>query len=269
MGSSSFYVDERYRGQGGRVFLQYCRLGKTMPLFGTSANVHASSLWKASVASPIPYSEGELFGILNWPPVAEEFAHRKYSSPLLTRAAASPLSYAAGLLGHLKVGGSSGSLQRLTSAEEVVALPIHDPPSKLTALRDLSYIRWRYFSDQDASAAAFAFRSAELDREVLVTVNQRPRGHRSQIKTLNVLDVYPEIAADHYTRIVGALIDHYKNAVDAVVLRSLNQDLQKILIEKGFKPRMFDAPNGWFLDKQKILRGLDWYPVPADGDGLI
>ena len=37
----------------------------------------------------------------------------------------------------------------------------------------------------------------------------------------------------------------------------------------GFQPRTFDAPNGWFLDKGKLLSTHDWYPVPADGDGLI
>src|SRR5271156_5729149 len=42
MGSSSFYVDDRHRGQGGRIFLQYCRLGKQWPLFGTSANAEAA-----------------------------------------------------------------------------------------------------------------------------------------------------------------------------------------------------------------------------------
>jgi GNAT superfamily N-acetyltransferase len=73
MGSSSFYVDEHYRGQGGRIFLQYCRLGKQWPLFGTSANAEAAALWKAAGASPIPYSDEELFGVLHWPPVAEEF----------------------------------------------------------------------------------------------------------------------------------------------------------------------------------------------------
>ena len=117
--------------------------------------------------------------------------------------------------------------------------------------------------------AAFAFRSREPDRQVVVTVNQRTRGYRDQIKTLNVLDVYPEVPADEYLRIVGALIDRYRKTVDAIVLRSQNPSQQKSICERGFQRRSFDAPTGWFLDKAGLLPTHDWYPVPADGDGLI
>jgi hypothetical protein len=136
-------------------------------------------------------------------------------------------------------------------------------------MRDLPYIRWRYFSHRDATVAAFAFRSRQPDREILVTVNQRTRGYRAQINTLNVLDVYPEVPPDEWLRIVGALTARYRRTVDAVVLRSQDPDRRKVFCEKGFQPRTFDAPNGWFLDKGKLLSTHDWYPVPADGDGLI
>jgi hypothetical protein len=44
---------------------------------------------------------------------------------------------------------------------------------------------------------------------------------------------------------------------------------QELFCEKGFQWRAFEAPNGWFLDRSKFLPTHDWYPVPADGDGLI
>jgi hypothetical protein len=270
IGSSSFYVDDRHRGHGGRIFLQYCRLGNRWPLFGTSANAEAAALWKAAGASPVPYSDGELFGVLRWPPVAEEFAHRRYLGRVLARLASSPISNLAGLFRRLKINcDEPEALQPLSSAEQVAALPIHDSSARLTAMRDLPYIRWRYFSGRDATVAAFAFRSCQPDREILVTVNQRTRGYRGQINTLNVLDVYPEVPSDEWLRIVGALIARYRNKVDAVVLRSQNSDRQKIFCERGFQPRAFDAPNGWFLDKGRLLPTRDWYAVPADGDGLI
>jgi hypothetical protein len=148
-------------------------------------------------------------------------------------------------------------------------LAILDCSAKLTAWRESSYIRWRYFSSRDSSTAVFAFRSRPLDREILVTVNQRPRGYRAQINTLNVLDVYPEVPAWEWLRIVGALISHYKNSIDAIVLRNQNPERHKLFCKRGFQPRTFDAPNGWFLDNAKLLPTSDWYPVPADGDGLI
>jgi hypothetical protein len=270
MGSSSFYVDDRHRGHGGRIFLQYCWLGKQYPLFGTSANAEAAALWKAAGASPIPYSEGELFGVLRWPPVVEELVHRWHPSRVLSRLAGGSISHLAGLIRRLNIDCDAPQvLQPLTAVEQVNDLPIHDSSAKLTAMRDLSYIRWRYFSGRDRTVAVFAFRSRRPDREILVTVNQRPRGHRGQINTLNVLDVYPEVSADEWLRIVGALITRYRKTVDAVVLRSQDPERQRVFCEKGFQPRSFDAPNGWFLDRSKLLPTNVWYPVPADGDGLI
>jgi hypothetical protein len=270
MGSSSFYVDDQHRGHGGRIFLQYCRLGNQRPLFGTSANAEAAALWKAAGATPIPYSDVELFGVLRWPPVGEELAHRQNAGRVLTRLAGSSVSDLIGLIRPLKLNSETpASLQRLTSVEQVNGLPIHSPSTKLTAMRDVPYLLWRYFSRRDETTAVYAFRSRQPDREILVTVNQRPRGYRAQINTLNVLDVYPEVPPNEWLRIVAALTARYRKVVDAIVLRSQDAERQKLFCAKGFQRRTFDAPNGWFLDKAKILSTKDWYPVPADGDGLI
>jgi hypothetical protein len=269
-GSSSFYVDEQFRGQGGRMFLSYARLAGKWPLFGTSANAEAAALWKAVNANPLPQTDGELFGVLRWPPVAEEFAHRKFSNRLLTRFAGSALSSSAAGLHPLKIDvHRSGSLSQLTSAEQAVELSIHDSPPKLTAMRDLPYIRWRYFSGRDSTAVAFAFRSRSPDQDVLVTVNQRVRGYRQQITTLNLLDVYPEVSTLDCFRIVEALAQRYYKLVDTIVLRNQTSEQRQLFRARGFLWRSFDAPTGWFLDKAKLLPTPHWYGVPADGDGLI
>ena len=269
MGSSSFYVGERYRGQGGRIFLQYSRLASRWPLFGTSANPEAAALWRAAGAKPIPYSDGELFGILNWPPVAEEFAHRRTANRFVSRIAGSSSSKFATLLGTLKIDRyDTDALQLVTSAKQASDLIARSHSEKLTALRDRSYIRWRYFSGRDTSVAALAFRSEVSSRNILVTVNQRTRGYRRQINTLNVLDVYPQVSAGEWLKILGALISRYSSSVDALVLRNQDPEMRKIFCEKGFHWRTFAAPSGWVLDQNKFLPA-DWYIAPADGDGLI
>lgn len=271
MGSSLFYVDDRHRGYGGRIFLQYCRLGSRYPLFGTSANAEAAALWKAAGASPIPHSDGELFGVLRWPPIAEEVVHRRFSNRLLSALAGSSVAAIAGVLRPLKIDcSSSDKLQPLISAEQAHDfLQPHHSSTKLTAARDPSYLRWRYFSGRDATVAVFAFRTEQSDREVFVAVNRRIRGYREQIQTLNVLDVYPEVSQAEWLQIVGALMARYRHVVDAIVLRSQNLEQRKMFCERGFQWRAFDAPNGWFLDRSKLLPTRNWYPVPADGDGLI
>jgi hypothetical protein len=270
MGSSSFYVDQLHRGGGGRIFLNYCRLGTTWPLFGTSANAVAATLWKAAGAAPTPYSEGEFFGVISWSPVAEEIVYRWNLKPALSRLARVTASRIAAVVPAPKMHyRETGELHALTSAEQVMDLPIHAASEKLTAYRDLPYLRWRYFSRPDDSAWVFAFRSRRLGKEILVTANQRLRGYRAQIKTLHVLDVYPEVAPEEYLRIVGALTTRFEKTIDAVVLRSQDPARHKHLQARGFRWRQFEAPNGWFLDKSTILPACNWYPVPADGDGLI
>lgn len=270
MGSSSFYVDRSHRGHGGRIFLQYSRLASRWPLFGTSANADAAALWKAAGGVSIPYSDQEFFGILHWPPVAEELTHRRFANRLLSRFVGGCISTLPLPLRPLKMDGESAeTLQPLTCVEQVSGLIAESFCEKLTSMRDPSYIRWRYFSNKDESAAAFAFRSRHPDREVLVTVNQRTRGYRAQIKTLNVLDVYPEVSPPEWWRIVSALAHHYKKTIDALVLRIQDLDRQQVVLDKGFQRRAFDAPTGWYIDKAKLLPSCDWYAVPADGDGLI
>ncbi|HEY1658170.1 MAG TPA: hypothetical protein VGG14_07480 [Candidatus Sulfotelmatobacter sp.] len=270
MGSSSFYVDQHHRGHGGRIFLQYCRLGKQHPAFGTSANADAATLWKAAGAHPIAHTGHEHLGVLNWPVVAEELAHRKSSSSAISRFARSSVAGIVGWLRPLEIDRDDGTkLTLLASAEQVSDLRLPNQPMKLTALRDSAYLHWRYFSGHDAGTGVFAFRSRQPDRDVLITLNCRTRGYRGQIRTLNVLDVYPEISTQEWLRLVSALIARYQNVVDAIVLRNLNLELQRVFSKRNFQKRAFDAPIGWLLDRFSLLPKTESYFVPADGDGLI
>jgi hypothetical protein len=274
VGSSCFYVDERYRGSGGLIFLRFSELGRKWPLFGNSANADAAKLWKARGSVPIPYSDHELFGVLRWRGVIEEGLTRRSVPKTLARAISGPAAFFAPAFKRLKLGaGRPEDLVLLASAEQVMQLPIHDsaPESTttLTANRDLPYIRWRYFSGRDATVAVFAFRNKQVESGVLVTVNQRPRGYRGQIRTLNVLDIYPPGTPEVCASITAALVERYRSAIDAIVLRGLDEARQDLFRRLGFMRRQLDAPNGWLLDKSGFLPIRNWYLVPADGDWLI
>ncbi|GEM_PF-1965051 len=272
VGSSSFYVDESHRGQGGRIFLHYSRLAREWPLFGTSANAEAARLWQAVGATSIADSDCELFGVLRWPRVLEEVVHRKSRHPRLTKLAGSRIiERVAGRLRQLNLERiDGGTLRRIESPEEIKELPIYTAPDKLTCFRSTAYLRWRYFSPRDTTTALFAFRSGPSAHETLVAVNERMRGYRGQIRTLNVLDVCREASSDEWIRITGSLAERYCDAVDAIVVRGVSAQTQKALCDRGFQRRQFDAPIGWYFDKSKRLPAQDrCYFVPADGDGLI
>jgi hypothetical protein len=270
VGSSCFYVDERYRGSGGLIFLRFSELGRKWALFGNSANADAARLWKARGAVPIPYSDHELFGVLRRRGVIEEGLSRRGVPKTLARTASVPAAFVLRPFKRLKVeAGRLEDLVPLASAEQVMQLSVHSPAPALTANRDLRYIRWRYFSGRDATAAVFAFRNKHVESDVLVTVNQRPRGYRGQIRTLNVLDIYPSVMPEVCVSIAAALVQRYRGAMDAIVLRGLDEARQDVFRRRGFMRRQLDAPNGWLLDRSGFLPTRNWYLVPADGDWLI
>jgi hypothetical protein len=269
--SSCFYVDERYRGNGGLViFFRFSELSSKWPLFANSANADAAKFWKVRRAVPIPYSDHELFGVLRWRGVIEEGLNRRSVPKTLARLTSGPAAPFVRPFKRLKLAkGRAEDLVPLSSAEQVMQLPIHGPAPELTANRDLAYIRWRYFSGRDATVAVFAFRNQQVESGVMVTVNQRSRGYRGQIRTLNVLDIYPAVTPEVCASIVGALVARYRGTVDTIVLRGLDEARQDAFRRLGFMRRQLDAPNGWFLDKSSLLPTRNWYMVPADGDWLI
>ena len=269
MGSSTFYVDAAHRGAGGMLFLQYSRLNAKWPLFGDSTNTESAGLWKARGASPVPNADHELLGVLEWQPLLEEILVRRGVNPMVSRGTswlASPFASVTKRL--LFSHGESADITLLESAEQVLELPIHAPPEFLTGARDLAYIRWRYFI-RDKMAEVLAFRNAKSGDQILVTVNQRPRGYRGHIRPLNVLDVYPPPKPEVYRLIAAALAERYRGLADVIVFRGQNPACQTALCQIGFMRRQFDVPCAWALDRSHLLPSSDWYMVPADGDWIL
>ena len=269
LGSSCFYVDESHRGSGGALFLKFARAANQRPLFGNSANALAAQLWKARGATPIPDSDHELLGVVHWPPVVEEVAVRRGVGKSLARGAGA----AAAWLRHVRklrlLPDKEGELVRLSSVEEVMELLRMESTSYLTARRDEAYMRWRYFSRQDPTIALFVFHNRCSRSQMFVAVNKRPRGYRMQIRSLNVLDIFPKPDPDALAAIVADLRSKYREHIDMIVLRNLDAPCRNRLLEAGFRRREFESPNGWLLDRRGLLPTHDCHFVPADGDWTI
>ena len=270
MGSTCFYVNEHHRGSGALIFLKYSRLNDRWALFGNSANADAAKLWRGRGASPVPDSDYELLGIVRWSPVLEDVVYRKIGKRGPSQLAGRLSSGVVATFRHLNLrSGESADLTRLASAEEAAALPIFDPPARLTSAREAPYLRWRYFSGRDPSVALFSFRSRRLDRPVLVAVNERTRGRHDQIRALNLLDVYPAVDPETCLQVVSGLHALYRERVDMIVLRCLDPGRQEVFQKAGFLMRKFHGANGWFLDKHNLLPTRDFYLMPGDGDWII
>ena len=127
-GSSSFYVDERYRGSGGLLFLRFSELGRKWPMFGNSANADAAKLWKARGAVPIPNTDHELLGVLRWKGVIEEGLTRRRAPKIVARTIGASAAPWVSTYKTLKLEAAGRQdLNPLASAQEVMQLPIHNP----------------------------------------------------------------------------------------------------------------------------------------------
>ncbi|MGA9530116.1 MAG: hypothetical protein WBS24_18525 [Terriglobales bacterium] len=270
LGSTCFYVDELHRGSGGALFLKFTRIAQQWPVFGNSANTIAAQLWKARGATPIANSDHELLGVINWPPVVEEVIARRTDSESLARAAGAMAPWLRYIRPLRLPNHPESQLLRLSSIEEVMQLPLLDSPDDFSALRNEAYIRWRYFSQRGKSVAVFAFCNREMPGGVFVAVNERLRGHRRQIRSLNLLDAFPKPDPHTLSAILAVLHQEYRDRADMIVVRCQDAPCQSALIQAGFHRREFEAPNGWLLDRSGALSPGDrHYFVPADGDWLI
>lgn len=269
LGSTCFYVGESHRGWGGALFLKFARSANQCPLFGNSANAIAAHLWKARGATPIQNSDHEVLGVIRWPPIVEELAVRHGPGKSLAHAAGAATAWLRHVCKLSLPTDHESELVRLSSAGEVMERLRMVPSSYFTARRDESYIRWRYFSGRDPSIAVFVFRIRRTHNEVFVAVNERLRGYRRQIRSLNVLDVFPKPEPDMMAAVVAALHKKYGEHTDMIVLRNLDAPCRNRLLGAGFRRRGFESPNGWLLDRRGQLPTHDCYFVPADGDWTI
>ena len=258
--SCKFFVDEPYRGAGLVPFRSYLKLGGQYPLFCTSANAVSGELFAGAGGYAIGGTDHAMLGIARHAPLAEEWLFRRTGRSVLSRVGALP----ARLLPGRSIGRAEGELRSLASAEEVVALDLPPPGDAIAVVRDHSYLRWRYFWGESANEV-FCFRGVAATPRMVV-VNQVRSGHRSQIRVLNVPDVWPPLDADSAPRLTRLLWQRYRGHFDALWLRSQPPSAEAALRRSGFVRHLFPAPLGWCVDELKLPTTRDWYLMPGESE---
>lgn len=258
--SCKFFVDEPYRGAGLVPFRDYLKLGRQYPLFCTSANAVSGELFAGAGGNVIAGTDYTMLGVARYAPLTEEWAFRKTGRPALSRITALPI----GLLPRRKLGRSDGEMRPLTSVADVMALDLAPPGDAVAVVRDVPYLRWRYFSAESASTV-LCFRGCGAGPRMVV-VNQVRWGHRSQIRVLNVLDVWPPLDADTAPSFVQLLWARHEGAFDALWLRSQPPEAEADLRRFGFMRHRFPAPLGWCLDSSGRLPARNWYLMPGESE---
>ena len=77
MMANSFYVNDQHRGGGISIFLKFLQLGRSYPLFVSSANATVAEMWQKLDGYPLGHSDHEVLGVLRWQPVLAESIHRR------------------------------------------------------------------------------------------------------------------------------------------------------------------------------------------------
>jgi GNAT superfamily N-acetyltransferase len=259
--ASKFYADPRYRGAGIGPLMRFVQEGRRFPLLVTSANELAGELYRKCGAYQIEAMDHTMLGVRKVGPLAEEWFFRRTGSALAARVLSCPAR-----LMRRALGGSSirGELTLLRSQEAGVSPLWARPREVLAVIRDADYLRWRYFAKERGKEVYRFHLTTGEDRLVVVRLTRS--GHRSQIRVLDVLDIWPPADAEAAVALAGALAGQYAGAFDVIWLRSQPDEAERMLGEIGFIRHAFPAPLGWCIDSAGVLPTNRWYLMPGEAE---
>jgi GNAT superfamily N-acetyltransferase len=259
--SSKFYVDPRYHGMGIAPMMRFLQAGRRFPLLMTSANALAGEIYRKCGAFQLEGMDHTMLGVARPGPLAEEWVVGRTGRP----AAARMLAFPAQLLRRrIRASLADSELVAMRSAEEATTPPLPRPGETLAILRDADYLGWRYFGREGGKDVYRLRVAGEEDR--LVVVRLARSGHRSQIRVLDVLDLWPAASPLVAERLVGHLAARYAGRFDVIWLRSQPPEAEAALQRIGFLRHEFPAPLGWCIDRAGMLPTRRSYLMPGEAE---
>ncbi|CAA9374870.1 MAG: hypothetical protein AVDCRST_MAG64-246 [uncultured Phycisphaerae bacterium] len=268
--SCKFFVDAPYRGAGLVPFRSYLRLAAAHPLFCTSANALSGELFTQAGGHAIAGTDHTMLGVRRPAPLAEEWARRRVggagrSAAAVARVLALPLRVVRrSVAPRRRPGERGGGLTLLNSVDDLSTFRLAPSTGAVTVVRDEPYLRWRYFSGESA-AEVYRFQFAgEPDR--LLVIDTLRAGYRSQIRVLNVLDLWPPAAPECAPALAAALAERFEPRFDAIWLRGQPTEAETVLKSAGWLRHDFPAPLGWCVDRHNVFPTRHWYLMPGQSE---
>jgi GNAT superfamily N-acetyltransferase len=259
--ASKFYADPECRGAGIGPLMRFVREATRFPLLMTSANAIAGELYRKCGAYQIDGADHAMLGVSRPGPLAEEWLMRRTGS----RAASRLLSMPAHLLKRRLVRSrGQGQLEILSTAGQAIQTSWPRPRNALAVLRDADYVRWRYFG-REKGKDCYRFHAQDAEDRLVVARLIRS-GHRSQIRVLEVLDVWPPADQRAVVPLVESLAEQYERTFDVLWLRSQPPEAEQALRGAGFLRHSFPAPLGWCIDRPSRLPTTRWYLMPGEAE---
>jgi hypothetical protein len=245
--SSGFYVDQSIRGAGLQIFLKYRALSSRYPLYATTANALSERLWRSAGGAALARTDYEWLHPISWPPVVEEMLVRRAGKFM------APLARAIALGGHLRrerFSGAKGELERIDSPRDAV---IPQSSADLQPVRDEAFVRWRFFEVPQADPVVYRYRDAASGADAFIAVTRSARGHRSQLRTISVADIWGTMPAAALPGMLDAVGRQHRRDADLIAVRAIPVEFEERIAESGYRRRAFDYPIGWCLDPRGEL----------------
>ena len=255
--SHGFYVDASLRGAGMEIFLQYRAQSERYVLYTTTANAQAGRLWEWAGAKALVDTDHELLRPVHWSSMAEEMLVRRLGMRW------APVARVVAPLAEIRRVAVwtplMGELTPVHCPEDAVIAPVGDG---VQPVRDVAFIRWRFFDVPQAEAQIYHYREENLGADGFVALTQVRRGYRRQIRTLFLADMWGEIPPGAFPRLLSAISKRYRATVDVLAMRCLDRPYMRDALAAKCLHRGFGYATGWYIDRRSQL-GPDPVLMPA------
>jgi len=261
--SSGFYVDASFRGAGMGLFLRYRALRGRYVLYATTANAQAARLWQWAGAKALAQTEYELLCPMRWSSLVEEMSVQR----LGPRSA--PFARALGTLANLRRFASwSRSTAELISVRHPEDAVIRSTGDDLQPVRDVAFIRWRFFDAPQFGAQVVRIRDEKFSADGFVALTHVRRGHRKQIRTLFLADMWGAISPQAFPSLLHAISKRCQQTDDVLAIRCLDPVYLEQALATHCVRREFACPTGWYIDQAAML-GPDPVLIPTATTELV
>jgi len=228
--SCYYFVKAEARGMESLgLFLSYRKLASHGILMAGSANANSAPLWWKLGGKPLPGTDAEWLQPLHYPPLVEEFLHRrtgwKWRLPRRRDTA-------------WKEPPAAGALRWLRAEEEILSAALPPGGGPLQPVRSPEWLRWKFIAGRQDNCRLYCWSGGAAP--VFLTVTLANRGWRGQLRCLHLADAWSS-GPPGGPEILRAITSLHRGHADAVVIRA-HAGMTPAAASLGWRRRPLEAP---------------------------
>lgn len=257
---SSYYVTQEARGKGGVGLLMNFRKQLTIgPLINSTPNLASAELWYKMGAVALPNTGHEFCKFFNWSAIAEEWLARRLKRTIKFPWVGRGSGQMHGVSEESRFPNELSKVREISEME--LAAAANQGRSNIHPLRSPEWLTWKYLRNPDASVALYRWQDSA--GAWYFGTNIRKRGHRGQIRTLQIGDCWGSGDLTSLRRGLEALFKTHRKKVAAVSLRGYNPAVS--VAQKFLRKRSLEVPFLVFCKQGREDTSMSWEVGPDHG----